>query len=87
MKKEKVTRLNIADHLFTYQLSLIGKKKVDIIDMDPRWQSTTSMTRVQYLAFEKYAVSLMMKVFRIPKSKAKVNFEWYWAQFGIRIKN
>jgi len=82
---EKINRLNIASHLFEYELSLIGKKKVDILDMDPRWQSTTSMRRDQYLQFEKYAVSLMMKVFRIPKSKAKDVFNWYWLQFGVKI--
>jgi hypothetical protein len=83
---EKVKRENIGDHLFTFELDIIGKTRLDIID-DDRWFYHFTMTREQYIIFKDYAVSLMMKTFRCNKNKALQNFEWYWQMFGVRIKN
>ena len=82
----KITRENIGAHLFDRQLEMIGKTRVDVIDAY-RWRLSFSMTRKQYIDFHTYAVKLMMKTFRCPKSKALGIFEWYWAQFGMKIKS
>lgn len=83
---EKVKRENIGQHLFEYQLKMIGKDLTSLID-DDRWSFHFTMTRGQYIEFRKYAVSLMMKTFRCTKPKALNIFEWYWQQFGVRIRN
>lgn len=83
---EKIRRENIGEHLFDYQLKMIGKTRVNVID-DDRWHIHFTMTREQYGQFKRYAVSLMMKTFRCNKNKALNIFEWYWQQFGVRIKN
>lgn len=83
---EKVKRENIGEHLFDYQLKMIGKIRMNVVD-DDKWYSHFTMTRNQYIEFRKYAVSLMMKTFRCNKNKALSIFEWYWQQFGVKIKN
>ena len=83
---EKVKRENIGEHLFDYQLQMIGKTRMDVVD-DDRWYFHFTITRAQYGGFKGYAVPLMMKTFRCPKRKALEIFEWYWQQFGLRIKN
>lgn len=85
MERKKITRENVADHLFDYQLGMIGKTRIDILDND-RWRFNITMTREQHIQFKKYAVSLMMKTFRIPKPKATKNFEWFNGMFGLRLK-
>ena len=82
---EKVKRETIGEHLFDYQLKMIGKTRLDVIDQD-RWYFCFTMTRVQYEEFKKYAVPLMMKTFKCNKNKALQNFEWYWQMFGVRLK-
>lgn len=83
---EKVKRENIGEHLFDFELKMIGKTRMDIVDQD-RWFFNFTMTRGQYIEFRKYAVSLMMKTFRCTKPKALNIFEWYWSCFGVRIKD
>ena len=34
MERKKITRENVADHLFDYQLGMIGKTRIDILDND-----------------------------------------------------
>lgn len=83
---EKIKRDNIGEHLFDYQLKMIGKTRIDVLD-DDKWYFHFTMTREQYVKFRKYAISLMMKTFRKSKSNCICIFEWYWEQFGVRIKN
>ena len=84
---EKVKRETIGEHLVSYQFKIIGKDHKEIFLNDDKWRFNCTMTREQYLEFHKYAVSLMMKTFRCTKPKALNIFEWYWQQFGVRIKN
>lgn len=85
MENKKITRSNIGEHLFDYQLSMVGKTRMNTLD-DDRWRFNITMTREQHIQFKKYAVSLMMKTFRIPKPKATKNFEWFNGMFGLRLK-
>lgn len=85
-KKKKVTRKNIGAHLFDYQLDIIGKGRVDIID-DDKWRFNNTLTLKQYNEFKDYAIKLLQKTFKYRKQKAVDTFEWWWMRFGLRIKN
>ena len=82
---QKITRSNIGSHLFDYQLSLVGKTRVDTIN-DSNWRFNITITRSQHEQFRKYSIKLMMKTFRFNKTKAIANFEWFNSMFGLRIK-
>lgn len=86
METKKVNRTNVAEHLLEYQLSLIGKKLIDIID-DDRWYFNWTMTVAQYYNFRKYAIKLLQKIFKCNRGRAEETFDFYWSQFKIRIKN
>lgn len=83
---EKVKRETIGEYLFDRQLDIMGATRLSIIDYD-QWRSKFPMTRDQYTDFRDYAIKLMMKTFRCNKNRAIANFEWYWEQFGTKIKN
>ena len=83
---EKVKRENIGDYLFDHQLAMIGKTRMQVVD-DDRWHFNFTMTRLQYTEFREYAIPLMMKTFRCNKNKAIGIFNWYWEQFGVKIRN
>ena len=83
---KKITRTNIADHLLDYQLNMIGKTRLDVVD-DDKWFFNFTMTKEQLAEFKEYAVPLMQKVFKFNKTKAENSFNWFREQFGVRIKN
>lgn len=85
MEKKRITRSNIGNHLFDYQLKIVGKKRIDIID-DDRWRFNITMTRNQYNEFRVYAIKLLMKTFKFRKEKAIRSFDWFIEMFGLRIK-
>lgn len=82
----KISRNNIGEHLFDYQLQLIGKTRVDVID-DDRWRFNFTMTRQQMEDFRRYSIPLMQKVFKFNRKKAEDCFLWWNQMFGVRIKN
>lgn len=84
--EKKITRKNIGSHLFDYQLEMIGKKRINIID-DDRWRFNNTMTLKQLEEFKEYSVNLLQKTFKYRKQKAVDTFEWFRMQFGVRIKN
>ena len=84
--KKKITRKNIGSHLFDYQLEMIGKTRVDIID-DDKWRFNNTMTHKQLEEFTNYSIKLLMKIFKYRKQKAVDTFEWFRMQFGVRIKD
>lgn len=86
MMEKKITRKNIGSHLFDYQLEMIGKTRVDIID-DDRWRFNNTMTLKQLEEFKEYSINLLQKTFKYRKQKAVDTFEWFRMQYGIRIKN
>ena len=85
METKKITRSSIGEHLFDYQLQMVGKTRMNIID-DDRWRFNITMTREQREQFKKYAVPLLMKTFRINRTKAVYNYEWFIQMFGVRLK-
>ncbi len=82
---EKINRLNIGDHLFEKQCSFLGKT-VDEISKEPFWKTKYFLTKEQYEEFKKYSILLIKKILHCNKSKAEYTFNYFYAEFGIRIK-
>ena len=57
MEKKRITRENVAEHLLDYQLEMIGKTRLDVVD-DDKWRFNLTVTREQREEFKKYAVPL-----------------------------
>lgn len=86
MRKERITRTNIATHLLKHQLTIVDKKLTDILELD-NWRFKWTITREQHEEFKQYSLALIQKIFKINKSKAIGVFEWFYKYFGLRIKN
>jgi hypothetical protein len=82
---EKVNRENVAEHLLDFQLSLLGKTRVDIVN-DDKFRFNTTIRREELMAFKKYAIPLLQKIFHFNKTKAKDTFDWWYMRFGVRVK-
>jgi hypothetical protein len=82
---EKITRSNITAHLLDYQLNIIGKTKIILID-EENWRFSNTLTKEQFIEFRKYALPLLQKTFRFNKRKAEDTFKWFMDTFGLRIK-
>jgi len=85
-EKIKVNRENIAKHLLEYQLSMVGKTMLILID-DPYYKFNITMTRGQLAQFKEYSIPLLQKVFHFNKKKAEDTFAFFRKEFGLRIKN
>lgn len=86
MENKKITRMNIGDHLFNHQLSIVGKTMADVID-DDKWWTHWTLTTDEYHGFKKYAIKLIEKTFKCRKKKAIDIFLWFYTTFGLRIQN
>lgn len=86
MNTNNITRENIGNHLLEYELSLVGKTKILILDND-MWRFDWVLTMGQYNEFKTYAVPLLKKTFKCNSTKANGIFDWFYQQFGLRIKN
>jgi len=86
MRKERITRTNIATHLLKYQLAIVDKKLADLLELD-NWQFRWTITREQHEEFKQYSLFLIQKIFKINKNKAIETFEFFYKLFGLRIKN
>ena len=84
-EKIRINRENIGEHLVEYQLNMVGKTKMVMID-DDFWRLNNPMTRKQLIEFREYAIPLLQKVFHYRKSKAEDTFTFFRTQFGLRIK-
>jgi len=81
----RINRGNITRHLIEYQLDMVGKRLVDTLD-DDRWYFNWTMTREEHEQFKRYAIRTLKKVFKFNTNKAKETFQWFYEQFGLRIK-
>ena len=81
----KVTRETIQSHLLSYQLHLVKKTQLDIMS-DDKWRFNWTITWEQYNQFRGYAIPLLKKIFRYNKTKAENTFDWFYQNFGLRIK-
>lgn len=86
MKKNKINRINISNHLLEYQLNLVGKQMIDMLE-DDKWYFNWTLTSLQKEQFKAYSIPLLKKVFKFNKTKAENVFSWFYEQFGLRIKD
>jgi hypothetical protein len=86
MTIQRINRKNIISHLLEFQLALAGKKITDMMDAH-NWRFEFTITNDQLGQFRNYSVPLLKKIFRFNKIKAEETFEWFWKNFGLRIKN
>ena len=84
--ENKITRENISGHLIDKQLSLIGKTRVDTLDVEEWWDKWT-MTEAQEKEFRTFAIPLIKKVFKCNKTRAENCFGWFWLTIRLKIKN
>lgn len=83
---KKIKRDNIFEYLLDYQLSIIGKNRVNLID-SYNWKFDFTMTHEQYNEFERSSIKLLQRVFKFRKEKAVNNFKWFWLNYGVRLKD
>lgn len=86
MRKKTINRKNIAQHLLEFQLGIVGRKLVEVVDED-KWRFKWTITREQYNEFHNYSIPLLQKIFKFNKKKAEETFKWFYGNFGLRIKN
>jgi hypothetical protein len=86
MENEKITRENVAMHLVEYQLRMVNKSIIDMVN-DDQWRFNITLTAIQTEQFKQYAISLLKKTFKCNKSIASSIFEWFNVLYSLRIKN
>jgi len=79
-----VNRSNISEHLFEYQLSLIGKTVKDAIDVGD-WKQQWNFTQEHSNKLRAYAIPLIKKTFKCNKSKAENTFNFFLIHFGLKV--
>jgi hypothetical protein len=80
-----INRKNIGNHLLEYQLELVGRQMIDLLD-DEAFRFNWTITKAQLKIFREYAIPLLKKTFKCNKSKAEITFEWFLSEFGLRVK-
>jgi len=85
-EKIRVNRENIGEHLVEYQLNMVGKTKMVMID-DDFWRLNNPMTKKQLIEFREYAIPLLQKVFHFNKRRAEETFAFIRKEFGLHIEN
>jgi len=82
----KITRQNIGFHFFDFLLVLIEKTRVDVIDEED-WRKHWSISRKNYDILRDHCIKEAKKTFKCNRTKAESIFEWFYKEFGLRIKN
>jgi len=79
-------REKIGYELFDFMLELIGKTRVNVLD-EEHWRRKWSLTRNQYDILRDHSIKECKKVFKYRREKAIATFEWFYKEFGLKIKN
>lgn len=85
MEKKQVNRENIGQHLLEYQLGLVDKDLMCLID-DDLWRFNNTLSFPQYLEFREYAEGLISKIFKCNSTKKELIFKQFYDLFGLRIR-
>ena len=81
MRKETINRTNIIDHLI--------KKELEISGIQYFLNSACcSIVNVKLnVQFKKYCIPLLKKIFKFRRERAEYTFEFFYLNWGLRIKN
>jgi len=82
--KKKTKRESLVDDLFVRMLELAGKPPSAADDFYYRFNNT--LTREQFSQFKKEGIFMIQKADKINKTKAISAFNWFWKQYGLRLK-
>ena len=86
MEKIKLTRENCGEQLMKYQLAMIDKTLMDVVD-DDRWRFNFTLTAVQQDEFRNYAIPAIRKLYKCNRLVSISIFEDFLKQFKLRTKN
>lgn len=81
-----INRNNIYEHLLEKQFMLVERTMLDAL-FDKNWREEWRITKAQSVAFEKYAIPLIKKVFKCNKQKALSTFTWFKEMHSLKIKD
>lgn len=80
-----INRANIARHMLEYQLNMIGKTTNDTKKKE-NWFNEWTISDREFQYFERWAIPLLKKTFKINTNKAYEIFQWFNMQFGLNRK-
>jgi hypothetical protein len=83
---EKITRLNIGEHLLKKQLEIVNKT-FDDAKADDMWFFNWTITQEQHDQLKEYSIPLIKKIFKCNKTRAESVFGWFDLEFGLRVKD
>lgn len=78
----KINRSNVSEHLFEFQLNLIGKTIADVAKTDD-WKNLWKLTENEKKIFKSYAFAILKKVYRFNTTKAKETLGFFETEFGL----
>jgi hypothetical protein len=79
----KITRNNISEHLFEYQLKLIDRSVKEAASTHD-WKTQWQISEKQMNDFVAYAIPLIKKTFKCNKTKAEAILYWFLVNFGLK---
>ena len=82
----KINRTNLYEHLLEKQFNYLEKTLLDAL-FEKNWREEWTITKVQSIAFEKYAIPLIKKTLKINTNKAKSTFDWFKQIHALKIKD
>lgn len=80
----KINRDNIYLYLLEKQFNLIDKTIQSAL-LDKNWREW-QITRDQNKEFERFAIPLIRKVFKVNKTKTESIFNWFKENHGLLVK-
>ena len=81
---KKSKRETLGEDLFKEMVKIINKPPSVINDFYYRFNNT--LTREEFNNFKVEGVSMIQKVLKINKKKAISAFNWFYKEYGLRIK-
>ena len=80
----KSKRDSLPDDLFDKMLEIASLSKESTIDV--YWRFNNTITREQYSSLKKEGVEMIQKALKINKRKAISTFNFFYKNFGVRLK-
>lgn len=84
MKKDRITRDNIAQHLIQKELDYVGKT-IEEVKSDPEWFVNNTLTEQQHQEWKDYSISLIKKTLRTNQKKAEYEFAMLDLAYGLKV--
>ena len=89
MEEKKSKRENIAEDGFAEELlkRMLQYNSLSMEEtLNPLYRFNNTLTREQYSQFKEEGIEMIQKALKINKRKAISAFNWFYNNFGLRIK-